>query len=68
MNCIVQKLKWSRLDTDPNQLDYLEAHSPTDELDLFSVPHSPFLSPCLASDAALKKLPPISLLVSDTLP
>lgn len=49
---------------DPNQLDYLEAHSPTDELDLFSVPHSPFLSPCLASDAALKKLPPISLLTT----
>jgi hypothetical protein len=49
---------------DAKHLDYLQAHVPSDELDLFSVPHSPFLSPCLASDVALKKLPPIKLLVS----
>jgi hypothetical protein len=40
------------------------AHSPADELDLFRVSSNPLMSPFLASDSALKKMPPISLLVS----
>ena len=47
---------------DAEQLDHLKSHSPSDELDLFFVPNSPLLSPFLASDAELKKLPPISLM------
>lgn len=49
--------------SDPEQLDRLKAHSPVDELDLFRVSNSPLMSPYLASDAALRKLPRISLLV-----
>lgn len=49
---------------DPEQLDRLKAHSPVDELDLFRVSSSPLMSPFLASDAALRKLPAISLLVN----
>lgn len=49
---------------DPEQLDRLKAHSPVDELDLFRVSSNPLMSPFLASDSALKKMPPISLLVS----
>lgn len=49
---------------EPEQLDRLKAHSPIDELDMFRVSSTPLMSPFLASDGALKKLPPTSLLVS----
>ena len=48
---------------DAGHLDRLKAHSPSEELDLFRVSSSAFMSPYLASDAALTKLPPIKLLV-----
>lgn len=47
---------------EPELLDRLKAHSPVDELDMFRVSSTPLMSPFLASDSALKKLPPISLL------
>lgn len=50
--------------TEPELLDRLKAHSPVDELDMFRVSSTPLMSPFLASDSALKKLPPINLLVS----
>jgi len=47
---------------DSEQLDHLKTHNPSDELDLFYVPTSPLLSPFLASDDAVRKLPIISFL------